>query len=684
MSDVTRDADVLWRATAYLAVALLHLDDNLLVRRPLAERDVKTKPAGHWGTVPGTAWILSHAALAAGRATRSRELVPIIGAGHAGVVQLALAWLTGDLARLRPQFGRDHAGLARLARSFPGVDGLGSEVHPLLPSGSYQGGYLGGALAFAQGAALDAPDRIVVPILGDGECETPTTAAAWLAARELPNGAVLPVVHLNRFRMGARSLLSRLTDAQLDAYVAGLGWKTNVFRIGQGSPHEHAAFSALLRQAIDATTRGQRIVVVLRCVKGWGGPPEIGGRQLLGTPELHKTPLFAPRHDSGQRQQLQHWLASYRPAELFDTDGHPAGQLASAVHRVRLRSLKRPRVGVEGCRPMRAERFGSFADAVTAVLRVHATDRGLRVFSPDELASNRLAGIVGEPWVVEVLAEEVLLGWLAGWTASGRPGLLVSYEAFAPLLTTGIVAHLKQRRLTSRDATWPSVNLLLTSYGWHNVYTHGDPSLATALLATTDPAVRVFTPADPTRVAVALDDALHSTGRVNLIVAGKHPTRPHPDWTIPQERARGVAVWPHASDQGEPDLTIVCAGDLPAAIACEAAGAVRDRHRCRVRVVNIHDLTVLGDPHIWPAGLSADELDHYLGVRAALLVLTLGHTAAVWGLVAGRLRRPIQVIGWREPPTPMPQPQLAAFCGLDFAGVVDAAARLLEHQEVPA
>lgn len=252
------------------------------------------------------------------------------------------------------------------------------------------------------------------------------------------------------------------------------------------------------------------------------------------------------------------------------------------------------------------------------------------------------------------------------------------------MLTTGIVAHLKQRRLTSTDAPWPSVNLLLTSYGWHNVYTHGDPSLATALLGITEPAVRVFTPADPTRVALALDEALHSTGRVNLIVAGKHPIRPQPVETIRDETARGLAVWPHASDQGEPDLTIVCAGDLPVAIACEAAGAVRDRHRCRVRVVNIHDLTVLGDPQIWPAGLGDDERDRYLGAHAALLVLTLGHPAAVWGLLAGRLRRPVQVIGWREPPTPMPQPQLAAFCGFDLAGVVNAAARLLEHQEVPA
>jgi xylulose-5-phosphate/fructose-6-phosphate phosphoketolase len=357
MKGIGREADALWRAAVYLVVALLHLDDNLLLRRRLAGGDVKSRPAGHWGTVPGTAWVLSHVALAAGRVPRSRELVPVIGAGHAGVVQLALAWLTGDLARLRPQFGRDLAGLTRLARWFPEADGLGCEVHPGLPGGSYLGGWLGGALAFAQGAAVDGPGRIVVPILGDGECETPTTAAAWLAARELPNGAVLPIVHLNGFRMGARSMLSTMTDAQLDAYTAGLGWKARVFRIRQGGLDEHAEFHELLRQAIDATTGGQRTVIVLRCVKGWGGPPAVGGRRLLGTPDLHKTPLLAPRHDPGQRQQLQEWLASYRPAELFDADGHPAGRLASAVREMRLRNLDRPQVGVEGCGPMHARHF---------------------------------------------------------------------------------------------------------------------------------------------------------------------------------------------------------------------------------------------------------------------------------------------------------------------------------------
>lgn len=275
----------------------------------------------------------------------------------------------------------------------------------------------------------------------------------------------------------------------------------------------------------------------------------------------------------------------------------------------------------------------------------------------------------------EVLAEEVLLGWLTGWLAGGRRGVLVSYEAFASLLTAGIVGHLKHRRLMA-DASWPSLNVLLTSYGWQNVYTHGDPSLATALLATADPAVRVLTPADSRRTALAVDEALDSTGRVNILIAGKHASMRHPAESIIREVSRGLAIWPHLSDEGEPDLTVVVAGDLPAEAATLAVPAIRDRHGWQIRVVAVHDLTVLGDPRRWPRGLSHAEICALFGERAPVLVATLGHPAAVWGLLAGRLHRPVDVVGWREPSGPMSQCDLARELGLDTAGLLQAASRL--------
>jgi xylulose-5-phosphate/fructose-6-phosphate phosphoketolase len=326
------------------------------------------------------------------------------------------------------------------------------------------------------------------------------------------------------------------------------------------------------------------------------------------------------------------------------------------------------------------EHPGRFGESVAGVLRDHAVRGDFRVFSPDELSSNRLGRLQGEPWVSEVLAEEVLLGWLAGWTAGGRPGVLVSYEAFAPLLTTGIISHLKHRRLAAEEAL-PSLNLLLTSYGWHNVFTHGDPSLATALLAAGDPAVRVLTPADTRRAATVLDEALDSTGRVNLVIAGKHTTARQPADTITQELERGLATWPHLSDDGEPDLTLVAAGDLPAEAVTAAAPVLRERLGCRIRVVGVLDLTALGDPRIWPRGLSEAEVDRYLGRHAAVLVATLGHPAAVWGLLAGRLRRPVEVIGWREPSGPMTQPDLARELGLDATGLFQAGHRLVAERE---
>ncbi|MFD7443995.1 hypothetical protein [Streptomyces sp. NPDC059909] len=682
MPEIAALTDAMWRAVCYATVCQLHLCDNVLLSRPLTAEHVKERPSGHWGTVPGTAWALSHLVLAAGDLDRRVDLVPLLGAGHAGVVQLAAAWVTGELGKVRAQFGPDAGGLRRLAQAFPDVDGLGAEVTPALPSGGFLGGRLGGCLPFAQGAARDAPGRVIAPVIGDGECETPTTAASWLARKALPRASVLPVVHVNGYRMGGRALLGAMDDAELVAYFAGLGWDARVVQVTTGSREEHATFHTALWDALEATLHDQPTVLVMRCVKGWSGPASLGGRTLLGTAGLHKTPLVSPRTDPEQLSKLAHWLSSYQPLELFDADGHARGELAEAVSAARWCSLAPSEQRRSGDRPMaHGARGYTFTEAVTGVIRRHAARGDLLLLSPDELSSNRLTELADEGWAHELLAEEVLLEWLAGWTATGRRGVLVTYEAFAPLLVSGLVAHIKQRRLAGARGL-PSLNLLLTSYGWHNVHTHGDPSLATSLLALGAPTVRVMTPADPARTAAALDEVLVSTDGVNLVIAGKHSRSVHPVGTISEEHSRGLAVWPHLSDEGEPDLTIVTAGDIPAAVATEAVDHVRDRHRCRVRVVNLLDLTVLGNPVLWPRGLGDQEIDHYLGAHASVLVLTLGHPAAVWGLLAGRLRRPVDVIGWQEPPGPMPQRELARALGMDRAGVVRAAGFLLASREV--
>ncbi|HEV2373361.1 MAG TPA: hypothetical protein VGS19_14450 [Streptosporangiaceae bacterium] len=647
--DVTLRADALWRAVTYLSVAQLHLRANPLSIRAVEDCDVKSRPSGHWGTVPGTAWILVHVGLAAGRYADA-EIIPVVGAGHAGVVQRALGWLTGDLAKVNSRYGPDTDGLMALVTSFPNVEGLGSEVHPALPAGAHMGGWLGGALAFAQGMALDAPSRVVVPILGDGECETPVTAASWLAHRAVPGASVLPVIHLNGHRMGGPSLLGQMGDEEVAAYARGLGCEPVIAHVSTGSLAEHAAFHRVLVDAIAAVRGGGRRVVILRCVKGWSGP--VGA---------HKTPLTDLARDPYQRAVLGEWMSSYRPEELFDDHAQPIGVLAAAVSEARFCRAQPAEMPLV---PAAYPAGRGFAAEVTAVLRAHASAGDFKVFSPDELQSNRLGELADEPWTHEVLAEEVLLGWLAGWTTSGRRGVLISYEAFAPLLLTGLVGHMKQRRLG--DATLPSINLLLTSYGWHNVYSHGDPSLVTALLGTGDPTVHVYTPADANRTALALDDALRSVGRINVIVAGKHPLPLQPHETVDEERRNGMAVWDHLSDSGEPDLTFVCAGDLAAAVVSAAVGEVRQLHHCRVRVVIVHELTALAAP----------GLQRYVGEGAPVVVATISHPAAIWGLLAGRVER-VKVVGWREPPYPMSQEELAAYAGLDTVGIVRAAATLM-------
>ncbi|MBF6185055.1 hypothetical protein [Nocardia farcinica] len=679
MIDLRDCADALWRAIVYVSVVQLHLNDDVLLARPLRSADIKARPTGHWGTVPGTAWLLAHIGLHAGK-NSSVRFAPLLGAGHTGVAQLALSWLTGDLGRHIPDYSLNEKGLAALAQSFPDVPRFGSEVHPDLPAGDFLGGCLGGALAFACGAALHN-DQVIVPIIGDGECETPTTAASWLAARELEHAKVLPIIHLNQFRMGGRSILGRMSNDEVRRYFEGLGWECRIFTVHAADGSEHDAFHRLLRRAAAETVGGQRCCLVLRCEKGWGGPAVVDGVQHLGTAKLHKTPLTSAASSADQRARLQEWLFSYRPRLLFDEHGCPTGALKAALELIRIdNSSAPPRDRSFAREPLAPERAGSdFTDVVTSVLGAHGARGDFRVFSPDEMQSNRLGQLAGASWVSEVLAEEVLFGWLAGWTSSGRRGLLVSYEAFSTLLTAGLVSHLKQRRL--RTSELPSLNLLLTSYGWHNVYTHGDPSLITTLVGIADPAVRIYVPGDPMRLGAVLDESLDSMSRVNVIVAGKHSQATLPSESMISELSRGLSVWEHLSDSSEPDVTILCAGDIPATAVGAAIPLLRRERVGSVRVVGVADLTVLGDPANWPRGLRADEWGEYVGRSAALLVVTLGHPAAVWGLLAGRIRQPVRVIGWREPPAPISQQGLAIAAGLDASGIVQAVIELARERE---
>ncbi|GGJ90421.1 putative phosphoketolase [Pilimelia anulata] len=637
----------------YVSVALLHARTAPVPGRLLTVGDVKERPAGHWGTVPGTALTMAHVGLAA--AATSWSVVPVIGAAHAGLTQTALAWLTGHLARIDPRYSVDRHGLAALAEGWPEVNRLGSEVHPCLPAGDYVGGWLGGALAFAQGASSRTAGRLLVPILGDGECETPTTAAAWLAQQALPTAAVVPIVHLNGRRMGSPSLLGVMTDYEVAAYLGGHGWEAHLVDADRADIHERFA-AALTAGFADTAAGSRRVAVVLRCRKGWSGP--------VGE---HKTPITNPAGDPDQLAYLNQWLNSYAAGQLFDTEGHPTGLLADALAAASYERLPvPPRAEVAVRRPhTRAARAtgGGFGDHVGGVLRAHAAAGQLRVFSPDELASNRLPEIANRPWAVEVLAEEVLAGWLAGWTAAGNTGVLISYEAFAPLTLTTLVGQLRQRRMA--DVELPSINLLLTSYGWHNVHSHADPSLTTALAAMDDPAVRLFTPTTPAHTGRVLDEALASTGRVNVIVAGKHPLPARQPYAETAEHADGFTVH-RPPTLTETQLTLVAIGDLPASNVAAAAPALAATG-VSATVIEVQELTAL----------RRVALRQRLATAGPTLLVTLGHPAAVWGLLAEAAPPRARVLGWREPPHPMNHTDLAAYAGITACGITEAAHALL-------
>ncbi|WP_422647340.1 hypothetical protein [Actinoalloteichus caeruleus] len=653
-------AHQVWRALTYLSVAQLYLRDNVLAARPLRGEDVKSRPVGHWGTVPSVAWAL------AGLATQATPVRPVIGAGHAGIVQRSYAWLTGDLHQLRPQYDRNRAGLAALCADFPACDGLGAEVHPELPAGGYVGGQLGPALAFAQAAAAAGDgESVVVPIIGDGEAETGETAAAWLAdpvIRPDPAHApLLPILNLNGLRMGSTSLLGSRPAREVDAYLRGTGWRTRWAHVSSASPGEADQFTHLLRQALNSVRDGDRLVLVLDMPKGLSGP-------AAATPACHKTPLPDPAGDPRQRAELAKWMSSYRPRELFTGGGAPA---------IDLRTLPTwppappPRPIPTSPRQSVPTPSAGWSLAAEIVLRAHAP-RGLRVFCPDELASNRLAALADEPWTSEVLNEPVCSAWLHGHTAAGRPGVLATYEAFAPLIAGSLSQHAKTLRLlTDRDRR-PSVNVLVTSLGWHNCYTHGDPSLVTTLLGLADPAVRIYTPADFRRAAVQLDGMLASTGAINVLVVDKHLPACGPAETIEQEIAQGWAIW-HEPPY-PPPVVLISVGDL----AAHQLHRVREELGLPARHVHVHEPAVLGDPADWPQAITPVRWRQVFPPGVPMLVATTGQPAALWPLLGPRGHRPLVVRGWREPAAPLDTQGLLRTAGLDLDSLRASVVELMD------
>jgi xylulose-5-phosphate/fructose-6-phosphate phosphoketolase len=659
-----------WRAANYLSVGQIYLLDNPLLREPLRPEHVKPRLLGHWGTTPGLNFVYAHM----NRAIRARDLdsIFITGPGHGGPGLVANTWLEGTYSEVYPDIGLDEDGMRRLFRQFSFPGGIPSHVAPETPGSIHEGGELGYALAHAYGAAFDNPDLLVCCVIGDGEAETGPLAASWHSNKFLDaagDGAVLPILHLNGYKIANPTVLARIPHDELKALMEGYGHEP-LFVEGDDPAQMHVAMAATLDRALDriaeiqSAARGGRgagrprwPMIVLRTPKGWTGPKEVDGLPTEGSFRSHQVPLAQIRTRPDHLAALEEWMRSYRPEDLFEADGAPRADLlaqAPAGERrmganphanggLLLRALRLPdfrEYAVEFERPAEtsAEATRVLGTFLRDTLRMDADRRTLRIFGPDETASNRLGAVfevTDRAWeaetlptddhlapggrVMEVLSEHLCQGWLEGYLLTGRHGFFSCYEAFIHIVDSMFNQHAKWLK-TTRDIPWrrpiASLNYLLTSHVWrqdHNGFSHQDPGFIDHVVNKKAEIVRVYLPPDANCLLSVADHCLRSRHYVNVIVAGKQPALQY--LTMDEAVAhctRGIGIWEWAgtTGDGEPDVVLACAGDIPTLETVAAAAILRERlPDLRVRVVNVVDLMRLQPHDEHPHGMRDSEFD---------------------------------------------------------------------------
>jgi xylulose-5-phosphate/fructose-6-phosphate phosphoketolase len=660
--------DAYWRAANYLSVGQVYLLDNPLLREPLRPEHVKPRLLGHFGTVPGLNLIYVHL----NRAIRERDLdaIYIAGPGHGGPAVVANAWLEGTYSELYPHVGRYETGLRHLFRQFSFPGGIPSHAAPETPGSIHEGGELGYALSHAFGAAFDNPELVVACVVGDGEAETGPLATGWHGNKFLnarTDGAVLPFLHLNGYKIANPTVLARIPERELISFLEGCGWRPLIVA-GDEPEAVHQALAAALDEALDRIaeiqqaareagddSRPQWPMIVLRTPKGWTGPKEVDGLPVEGTWRAHQVPVTDVRGNPDHLRVLEDWLRSYRAEELFDEEGRLVPELAALPPRgarrmsgnphtnggelmqelvcpdFRRHAVEVPAPGTTFSEPTRV--LGGWLEGVVA-----ANPRNFRLFGPDETASNRLDAVFGatnkvweeaieptdenlapEGRVVEVLSEHQCQGWLEGYLLTGRHGLFNCYEAFIHIVDSMFNQHAKWLKVT-RQIPWrrpiASLNYLLSSHVWrqdHNGFTHQDPGFIDHVVNKKAEVIRVYLPPDANTLLSVADHCLRSRHYVNVIVAGKQPSLNY----LPMDDAivhctRGVGIWEWASndEQGEPDVVLGCCGDIPTLETLAAAALLREHvPELSVRVVNVVDLMRLQPDTEHPHGLSDHEFD---------------------------------------------------------------------------
>ena len=700
--------DAYWRAANYLSVGQIYLLDNPLLREPLSVEHVKPRLLGHWGTTPGLNLIYVHL----NRAIRQRDLdvIYITGPGHGGPGIVANTYLEGTYSELYAHIGRDEEGLRRLFRQFSFPGGIPSHAAPETPGSIHEGGELGYSLMHAYGAAFDNPDLLAACVIGDGEAETGALATSWHSNKFLDaatDGAVLPILHLNGYKIANPTVLARIPEPELVAMLEGCGYAPMIVA-GDDPAVVHRDFAAALDSALDRIAEIQRAaredgvidraqwpMIVLRTPKGWTGPREVDGLQVEGTWRAHQVPLADTRQNDAHRRELEAWMRSYRPDELFDDKGTlieelqalaPAGdrRMGANPHAnggLLLRDLQLPDFrdyAVDVVNP------GTTTSEATRVLGgflrdvIDCNPRNFRIFGPDETASNRLGDVftvTDRQWdavtlpsdadlapsgrVVEVLSEHLCQGWLEGYLLTGRHGLFNCYEAFIHIVDSMFNQHAKWLKVT-RNIPWrqpiASLNYLLSSHVWrqdHNGFSHQDPGFIDHVVNKSAGIIRVYLPPDANCLLSVADHCLRSRHYVNVVVAGKQPALDYltmEDAIIHCTHGAGIWSWASNDDGAVPDVVLACAGDVPTLETVAAAALLREHlPELKVRVVNVVDLMRLEPEQEHPHGMSDPEFDSLFTTNRPVIFAYHGYPWLIHRLTYRRTNHDnIHVRGYKE------------------------------------
>ena len=719
--------DAWWRAANYLSVGQIYLLDNALLEAPLKPEYVKPRLLGHWGTTPGLNFIYAHLNRVINK--YGLDIIYIAGPGHGGPALVANTWLDGSYSEIYPNVSRDAGGMQRLFRQFSFPGGIGSHVTAEVPGSIHEGGELGYALSHAFGAAFDNPDLIVACVVGDGEAETGPLAAAWHSNKFLnpaTDGAVLPILHLNGYKIANPTVLARIPRVELEALLIGYGYRP-YFVEGAEPEAMHRQMAATLDavteeiRAIQHAARtngiGERArwpMIVLKTPKGWTGPKEVDGRKTEGSWRSHQVPFADTASNPQHLQLLEQWLKSYRPEELFDEHGVPRPEItALAPHGARRMGSNPHANGGALLKDLRLPDFRDYAvtvprpGAVTAeatrimgsflrdVMKLNADARNFRVVGPDETASNRLGalfevthrtwlaetlpedeGLAPDGRVMEILSEHTCQGWLEGYLLTGRHGLFSCYEAFIHIVDSMFNQHAKWLKVCN-EIPWrrpiASLNILLTSHVWrqdHNGFSHQDPGFIDHVVNKKADIIRVYLPPDANTLLCITDRCLRSRSFVNVIVAGKQMQSQWLDMNAAIKHcAAGIGIFDWASNDqgGEPDVVMACAGDVPTLETLAAVDMLRQQlPDLKVRVVNVVDLMTLQQKEEHPHGLSDRDFDTLFTTDKPIIFAYHGYPWLIHRLTYRRTNhKNLHVRGYKEEGTTTTPFDMAVLNDLD-------------------